>query len=83
MTDSWNAFFKNLYRLEPNDKVYVYYNNIKYIYNVVDIYDEEKNGIISINKSSAASLLILTTCNMVDRTKQIVVVAQLIDKQKY
>ena len=81
--NGWNAFFKHLYRLEPNDKVYVYYNNIKYIYNVVDIYDEEKNGIISINTSSTSSLLVLTTCNMVDRTKQIVVVAQLIDKQKY
>ncbi len=79
--NGWNAFFKNLYKLELNDDIYVYYNNVRYSYKVIDIYNAEKNGTISISKSNKDTLLVLTTCNLTDRTKQRVVIAKMIDKK--
>ena len=76
--NGWNAFFKNLYKLELDDDIYVYYDSVKYSYKVINIYNDEKNGTISINKSNKDSLLVLTTCNLTDRTKQRVVIAKMV-----
>ena len=34
-----NAYFKDLYKLRKNDLIYLYYNDVKYIYQVSEIYD--------------------------------------------
>ena len=76
------AFFKNLYKLKENDQIYIYYENIKYIYQVQKYYEETKDGDISIDKNSE-STLVLTTCSQTDKNKQIVIVSKLIDKTNY
>lgn len=76
------AFFRNLYKLKENDQIYIYYENIKYIYQVQKYYEETKNGDISIDKNSE-STLVLTTCSQTDKNKQIVIVSKLIDKRDY
>jgi len=76
------AFFKNLYKLKLNDEVFIYYNGIKYIYKIVDIYNEEKDGTISVNKKQATTL-VLTTCSQTDKTKQIVIIAEQIEQKSY
>lgn len=73
------AFFRNLYKLKENDQIYIYYENIKYIYQVQKYYEETKDGDISIDKNSE-STLVLTTCSQTDKNKQIVIVSKLIDK---
>jgi len=76
------AFFRNLYKLKETDQIYIYYENIKYIYQVQKYYEETKDGDISIDKNSE-STLVLTTCSQTDKNKQIVIVSKLIDKTNY
>lgn len=76
------AFFKNLYKLKKDDQIYVYYENIKYIYEVINTYEETKDGDIAIEKNSE-STLVLTTCSQTDKTKQVVVISKLINKTSY
>jgi len=76
------AFFRNLYKLKENDQICIYYENIKYIYQVQKYYEETKDGDISIDKNSE-STLVLTTCSQTDKNKQIIIVSKLIDKTDY
>ena len=76
------AFFKNLYKLKTNDQIYIYYNNVKYIYEITKNYEEIKDGDIAIDKSSE-STLVLTTCSQTDKNKQIVIVSKLVNKMNY
>lgn len=76
------AFFKNLYKLKEKDQIYIYYNNVKYIYEITKSYEEKKDGDIAIDKNSE-STLVLTTCSQTDKNKQIVIISKLINKTNY
>lgn len=76
------AYFRNLHKLKVDDHIYIYYDNVKYIYQVVKYYEEDKNGVISIEKYDV-STLVLTTCSPTDDNKQLVVLAKLINKTEY
>ncbi len=71
------AYFNDIDKLVKGDDINVYYNNKKYEYIVIDIYNEEKVGSIKINDYN--NKLILTTCNQSDKTKQLIVEAKLRD----
>ena len=77
------AFFHKLYKLKEKDQVYIYYQNIKYIYQVSKIERQDKDGTISFTKTKDTTELILTTCDQQNKGKQIVVVAKLVDKIPY
>ena len=77
------AYFHKLYKLKENDQVYIYYQNIKYIYQVSKIERQDKDGTISFTKTKDTAELILTTCDQQNKGKQIVVVAKLVDKIPY
>ena len=70
-----NAFFTNLNKLDIADKVYVYYDNSKYIYEIIDYYKSEKNGKLEIENKNDG-ILVLTTCDELDKTKQIVYISK-------
>lgn len=76
------AFFKNLYKLKEKDTINIYYKNIKYIYEVINVYEEKKDGDIAIDKSSE-STLVLTTCSQSNKNKQVVVISKLVNKLDY
>lgn len=73
------SYFKNLDKLKISDFVYVYYNKRKYIYQIDNIYEEIKDGNISINKNSKDTILVLTTCNPNDNGYQIIIICVLKD----
>ena len=77
------AYFHKLYKLKESDQVYIYYQNIKYIYQVSKIERQDKDGTISFTKTKDTTELILTTCDQQNKGKQIVVVAKLVDKIPY
>lgn len=77
------AFFNNLHKLKKQELVYVYYNNIKYIYEVTSIDRQDKIGEISITKTKDTTELVLTTCDPETKGKQVIVMAKLIEKQPY
>ena len=77
------AYFKNLYKLINGDEVFVYFNDIKYIYKVVNKYEVDKIGKVPIRRDVNENVLTLITCSRVDKTKQIVYICELIEEEKY
>ena len=75
--------FKNLYQLTIGDYAYIYYENTKYTYKIVDIYNQDKTGKISIYRNHNETTLTLITCTKNDETKQTVYIANLIEKTSY
>ena len=72
------SFFKHLNKLKKGDYAIIYYENVKYTYEVNTIENEDKNGTITIRKSNNRNTLTLTTCSPTDKTKQIVIVCNLV-----
>lgn len=77
------AFFKNLYKLNANDLIFIYYKNIKYVYKITSVESQEKKGSIEISKVKEKTELVLTTCDSINKNRQIVIRSELIDKQHY
>lgn len=71
------SYFKNLYKLNLNDIIYLDYNNKTYKYKLINIYDIEKNGKAPIRKNTSKSSITLITCR-VNTNKQIVLIGELI-----
>lgn len=56
-----NAFFKDLYFLELNDLISIYYQGTKWIYEVVDIEYQNKTGVLYL-KEDFLHMITLITC---------------------
>lgn len=80
---SYISFFNNLNKVKNEDLIYIYYNHIKYIYKVVDIYEEIKTGTINFFKDESKTNLVLTTCSPGHKGYQLIVVCELFDKNVY
>ena len=70
------SYFNKINNLNISDLLYIYYLDKKYIYEINDIYKIEKNGNLEISYTNN-SQLILTTCDKLDKTKQLVIKSQL------
>ncbi len=77
------AFFNDLYKLKHGDQAIVYYKNVKYTYEIVDIYQQDKTGVISIYRDYNKNTLTLVTCTNNTKDKQTVYIANLVNKQAY
>ena len=77
------AYFRNIHKLSVGDESYVYYNGIKYIYQVVNIYKENKDGDILIHRDKDKTILTLTTCDTNDKSKQLIIISELINTEDY
>ena len=75
------AYFKNLYKLKKEDKIYIIYNGEKYTYNIVNIYTSPKNGKVSIYRNADKTVITLITCTKNDDTTQTVYIGELIGKE--
>ncbi len=72
------SYFKNLHKLETNDKVYVYYNGGRYIYKLVNTYDIEKTGTANISRNGQKTTLTLITCRH-NTNKQTIFIFELME----
>ena len=75
-----NSYFKNIHKLKKKDKIYLYYDNVKYIYKVTDRYDIIKNGTLALESNHDKKTLTLVTCK--GNTKQLVIIATLTKEEK-
>lgn len=73
------SYFKNLYKLVKGDKCYISYNGKTYVYEIVNIYYEKKDGAIAINRDYDKTTLTLITCTKNSNNKQTVYIAELIN----
>lgn len=72
------SYFKNLYKLELNDIAYIYYNEKKYTYELVAIYNEKKDGTITIKREYNQTNLTLITCDKKNKHLQNVYIFKLL-----
>lgn len=77
------SYFKHLYKLNKNDLVNIYYQGIKYIYKIDDIYDVRKDGTVEINRDTFNSTLTLITCKKNTNDRQLVIISYLVNKEIY
>ena len=66
------AFFEKLDKLQKNDIITLIYKDKTFKYKVKNIYEQQKNGYIDINKEKL-NQLILTTCSPKKKDKQLIV----------
>ena len=76
------SIFRNLNKLSINENVNIYYNGIKYIYKIIDKYEEEKTGTITIHRDNNKTIIGLITCKSRSNS-QYVFIGELIDKETY
>lgn len=77
------AYFKNLYKLTKDDKAYIVYNNKKYSYQVVNIYNQVKKGSLNIYRDINKTTLTLITCTKDDKNSQTVYILELTGVETY
>ena len=70
------CFFDKLYKLSKGDIAYLTYNNVKYTYKIVDIYEVEKDGTVAIYRDYTKKTLTLITCTRNSDTKQTVYILE-------
>ena len=66
------AFFQELDQLKEKDTITLIYNNKKYNYQIKNIWEENKNGFINVNKE-LQDQLILTTCSPTKNNTQLII----------
>lgn len=74
--DAYISYFAYLYRLQVGDLVYVTYNNVKYKYQIVNIYNVPKVGSITITRNLERTTLSMITCTKNSDTEQTVYIAE-------
>jgi len=77
------SFFRNLNKVNINDRINVYFNGIKYKYKIIKKYDIEKSGTASVLSSKENKYITLITCNQERKGYQVVVVGILIEEVNY
>lgn len=81
--ESYISYFKNLYKLSIGDQAYIYYNDVKYTYEIVNIYNVEKTGQVEIHRNSKKTVLTLITCTKDSDHEQTVYILELTNKEAY
>lgn len=76
------AYFRNLDKLVIGDITYIYYDGVKYTYQVNNIYDVEKTGTATITRDLNKTILTMITCRH-NTNKQIVVISELVNQENY
>lgn len=66
------AYFNYLNKLESGDILKIHTHDYTFTYIIKDIWEEERNGYIHVNKHTKKQL-ILTTCSTINNNKQLVV----------
>lgn len=71
------AYFKHLYQVSVGDKAKITYKGKLYTYKISNIYNETKDGNVTIYRDTNKSTLTLITCTKNDNTKQTIYIAYL------
>lgn len=73
-----NSYFGNLYQLALDDVASIQYQGKTYSYKIVNIYNQEKDGTVTIYRDVTKNCLTLVTCTKDSETQQTVYIFELI-----
>ena len=76
------AYFRNLNKLNVNDAVFVYYEGVKYSYQIINKYEIEKTGKMEVIRDSNRKLITMVTC-ISNTNKQVVLIGEQINSEQY
>lgn len=76
--DAYISYFAYLYKLNVGDYAYVTYNGRRYQYQIVNIYEVQKNGIVRIRRNYNKTSLTMITCTKDNDYKQTVYISELV-----
>lgn len=76
------AYFRNLNKLNVNDEVFVYYEDVKYNYQIINKYEIEKTGKMEVIRDSKRKLITMVTC-ISNTNKQVVLIGEQINSEVY
>lgn len=76
--DAYISYFAYLYRLGIGDLVYVTYAGRKYVYQIVNIYDVDKIGVVKIIRNYDRTTLTMITCTKGNNYTQTIYISELI-----
>lgn len=71
------AYFRNLYQLKVGDTAKIEYKGHLYTYKIDNIYNETKDGNVTIYRDTNRQTLTMITCTKNDNTKQTIYIAYL------
>lgn len=74
------AYFNRLYQLKESDTIDVEYKNMRYTYEIVKIYEQEKTGKVDIYRDINKSTITLITCTNNNDKTQTIYIGNLISK---
>ncbi len=74
---SYLGYFKNLWQLGVGDLATISYKGKTYVYKIVNIYNDVKDGDVTIYRNKNKTTLTMITCTKDDDTKQTIYVAEL------
>ena len=77
------SYFKDLYKMNKDDFIYLYYKNKKYIFKYSHYYEVDKTGSINIIRDLNETTITLITCKNNSNNKQLVFIGYLIDVIDY
>ena len=77
------SYFKRLYELDNNDNIIIYYNGVKYEYEIFKIYKTEKKGQLEIIVPSNDKYITLITCDKDGNNQYLVIIGKIVMEKKY
>ena len=76
--NAYYSYFAYLFRLGVGDMVFVTYNGLQYVYQIVNIYDVPKNGVVTIHRNNERTTLTMITCTHGNDFSQTVYISELV-----
>jgi len=73
------SYFKNIHKLVNGDEVYIYYNNVKYTYKVINKYNVSMYDYTPLNKMKGKTIITLMTCKKGDNKYRTIIVGELVN----
>ena len=73
------SYFNKLYKLNIDDEIEIIYNKLKYLYKLIDIYEVEKTGSITLHNINNITSLVLVTCSNFNDNLQVVYISRLVN----
>lgn len=77
------SFFNDLDKLKEDSLVYIYYDNVKYIYKINNHYEAKKDGKVEIIRNKNKTAITLITCKKNSKDKHLIYIGYLVDKGTY
>lgn len=72
------SYFKDIYKLKINEEIYIYYNNTKYTYKIINKYNVSMYDHTPLNKMQDKTIITLITCKKNDSNYRTIIVGELV-----